>query len=152
MNPQFISRIVSAIQLSILLLILCMGTIVYVYSNQNFGNNSSNPLGSDAVIISQPILALTDEQKHGQELFTNNCASCHAITDETVVGPGLKGVTNRRPVDWILTWVKNPQKVIVGGDKYAVDLYNKFNKAQMTAFPGFKDEDIKSILAYIDAK
>ena len=152
MNPQFISRIISAIQLSILLLILCMGTMVYVYSNQNFGNSSSAPLGSDAIGISQSILVLTDEQKHGQELFTNNCSSCHAITDEIIVGRSVKGVTTRRPVDWILTWVKNPQKVIAGGDKYAVDLYNKFNKAQMTAFPNFKDEDIKSILAYIDAK
>ena len=150
MNPQFISRIVSAIQLSMLLLILCMGTMVYVYSNQNSGNaNQPNVNVSNSVI---PVVALTDEQKHGQELFTNNCASCHAITDEAVVGPGLKGATIRRPVEWILTWVKNPQKVIAGGDKYAVDLYNKYNKAQMTAFPNFKDEDIKSILAYIDAK
>ena len=152
MNPQFISRIVSAIQLSMLLLILCMGTMVYVYSNQNFGNNNVNQANANVANVTSPVVALTDEQKHGQELFTNNCASCHAITDETVVGPGLKGVTTRRPVDWILTWVKNPQKVIAGGDKYAVDLYNKYNKAQMTAFPNFKNEDIKSILAYIDAK
>ena len=124
--------------------------MVYVYANQNFGiSNQSNVNVPNSVIAT---VALTDEQKHGQELFTNNCSSCHAITDEAVVGPGLKGVTTRRPVDWILTWVKNPQKVIAGGDKYAVDLYNKYNKAQMTAFPNFKDEDIKSILAYIDAK
>jgi mono/diheme cytochrome c family protein len=152
MNPQFISRIVSAIQLSIILLILCMGTMVYVYANQNFGNSNVNQANANISNPITPVATLTDEQKHGQELFTNNCSSCHAITDEAVVGPGLKGVTTRRPVDWILTWVKNPQKVIAGGDKYAVDLYNKYNKAQMTAFPGFKDEDIKSILAYIDAK
>ena len=150
MNPQFISRIVSAIQLSILLLILSMGTMVYVYSNQNFEN--SNQTTASVSNVASSVVVLSDEQKHGQELFTNNCASCHAITDEAVVGPGLKGATTRRPVEWILTWVKNPQKVIAGGDKYAVDLYNKYNKAQMTAFPNFKDEDIKSILAYIDAK
>jgi mono/diheme cytochrome c family protein len=152
MNPQIISRVVSAIQLSMLLLILCMGTMVYVYANQNFESSNINQANTSVVNAPNSVAVLTDEQKHGQELFTNNCASCHAITDEAVVGPGLKGATTRRPVDWILTWVKNPQKVIAGGDKYAVDLYNKYNKAQMTAFPNFKDEDIKSILAYIDAK
>jgi cytochrome c2 len=94
---------------------------------------------------------LTDEQKHGQELFANNCASCHNITDEVAVGPGLKGITTRRPVEWIVTWVNNPQKVIASGDKYAVDLFNKFNKTQMTAFPNLKEEDVKAILAYIDS-
>ncbi|MES2520983.1 MAG: cytochrome c3 family protein [Bacteroidota bacterium] len=88
----------------------------------------------------------------GEQIFKNNCAACHNVTDETLVGPGLKGISQRRPIDWIVKWVHNPQAVIASGDKYAVDLYNKFNKAQMTPYPGYSEAQIKSVVAYIDAQ
>jgi hypothetical protein len=55
-------------------------------------------------------------------------------------------------LDWIVKWVHNPQAVIASGDKYANDLYNKFGKAQMTAYPGYSEAQIKSVLAYIEAQ
>lgn len=88
----------------------------------------------------------------GEQIFKNNCSTCHAVTDEVVVGPGLKGISQRRPIDWIVKWVHNPQAVIASGDKYAVDLYNKYNKAQMTAYPGYSAAQITSVIAYIDAQ
>jgi mono/diheme cytochrome c family protein len=88
----------------------------------------------------------------GEQIFKNNCSTCHAVTDEVVVGPGLKGISQRRPIDWIVKWVHNPQAVIASGDKYAVDLYNKMNKAQMTAYPGYSEAQIKGVIAYIDAQ
>ncbi|MDZ7900800.1 MAG: cytochrome c3 family protein [Arcicella sp.] len=88
----------------------------------------------------------------GEQIYKNNCSTCHAVTDEVVVGPGLKGISQRRPIDWIVKWVHNPQAVIASGDKYAVDLYNKYNKAQMTAYPGYSEGQIKSVIAYIDAQ
>lgn len=57
------------------------------------------------------------------------------ILDEALVGPGLKGISERRPIEWIVSWVHNPQAMIASGDKYANDLYNKFNKAAMTPIP-----------------
>jgi mono/diheme cytochrome c family protein len=88
----------------------------------------------------------------GEGIFKNNCTSCHAVTDEVVIGPGLKGISARRPIDWIVKWIHNPQAVITSGDKYAVDLYNKYNKTQMTAFPNLSEGQIKSVVAYIDAE
>lgn len=85
----------------------------------------------------------------GEGLFKNNCAQCHAVTDETVVGPGLKGIEERREYAWLKKWINNPMGVIGSGDKYANDLYNKFNKTQMTAFGAFGDDEVKSILAYV---
>jgi mono/diheme cytochrome c family protein len=87
----------------------------------------------------------------GETLFKNNCAACHNTSDEVLVGPGLKGVSERRPIEWIVKWVHNPQAVIASGDKYANDLYNKFNKAAMTPYPNFSEAQIKGIVAYIDA-
>lgn len=88
----------------------------------------------------------------GEQIFKNNCAACHNTSDETLVGPGLKGIGERRPLDWIVKWVHNPQAVIASGDKYANDLFKKFNQAQMTAYPNYSEDQIKSVIAYIDAQ
>jgi len=85
----------------------------------------------------------------GEKLFKNNCAQCHAVDEKKVVGPGMKGIEERRDYAWLKKWINNPNAVIASGDKYAVDLYNAYNKTQMTAFPSFGDTEIKGILAYI---
>ena len=53
---------------------------------------------------------------------------------------------------WIINFVHNSSKVIASGDAYAVDLYNKYNKTQMTSFPGLSDQDITSIVEYIKSE
>ncbi len=85
----------------------------------------------------------------GETLFKNNCAQCHAVTDEVVVGPGLKGIEERRDYAWLKSWINNPMGVIGSGDKYANELYAKYNKTQMTAFGNFGDPEVKAVLAYI---
>ncbi len=85
----------------------------------------------------------------GEKLFKNNCAQCHAANENVVVGPGLKGIEERRDYNWLKSWINNPAAVIASGDKYAVDLYEQYNKTQMTAFPSFGDTEIKDLLAYV---
>ncbi|RVU25917.1 c-type cytochrome [Sandaracinomonas limnophila] len=107
-------------------------------------------LFSLALLFSSNVVFAQDAAE-GETLFKNNCAACHNTSDEVLVGPGLKGISERRPIDWIIKWVHNPQAVIGSGDKYANDLYTKFNKAAMTPYPNFSDDQIKGIVAYIDA-
>ncbi len=83
----------------------------------------------------------------GEQLYKNNCTQCHAI-NEVVIGPALKGVHERRPLEWLIPWIRNSQKMIQEGDEYAVQLYEEYNKTVMTAYP-FSDDEILSILAYI---
>jgi mono/diheme cytochrome c family protein len=86
----------------------------------------------------------------GDALFKGNCAQCHAV-NEQVVGPALAGITKRRPISWILPWVKNSSKVVASGDAYAVALFNKFNKQQMPSF-ALSDKEVNSIVAYIGSQ
>ena len=84
----------------------------------------------------------------GEKLYNANCTQCHAI-NEVVIGPALKGIEERRERPWLLSWIKNSQKVIESGDEYAVALYEKYKKVAMPAYP-FTDAEIISVLEYID--
>ena len=86
----------------------------------------------------------------GDALFKNNCAQCHAV-NEQVVGPAMAGITKRRPISWLIPWIKNSSKVVASGDEYAVALYNKYNKQQMPSF-ALSDKEITSILAWITSQ
>ncbi len=37
----------------------------------------------------------------GKGIYDMKCQSCHKLTDERLVGPGWKGVTQRRKPEWI---------------------------------------------------
>lgn len=87
---------------------------------------------------------------NGQQLFMDKCASCHTTTSQATTGPGLKGVTERRSREWLLSWIRNSQAMVASGDPTAVELFNKFNKVAMTPFPDLADADIDAILGYIN--
>ncbi len=86
----------------------------------------------------------------GETIFKNNCASCHNTSAEKSVGPGLKGINERRELPWLVKWIHNSQAMIAAGDPYATNLYKQYNQAQMTSFPNLSEDDIKGILAYVD--
>lgn len=86
----------------------------------------------------------------GKALFQANCASCHNPYKDAT-GPALNGVDGRVPnKEWLYKWVKNSASVIASGDKYANDLYAKWNKTAMTAFPSLTNEDIDAIVTYVN--
>jgi mono/diheme cytochrome c family protein len=85
----------------------------------------------------------------GDALFKGNCAQCHAV-NEVVVGPALAGISKRRPMSWITSWVKNSSKMVARGDEYAVKIFNQYQKQQMPSFQ-LSDKEISQIVAYIDA-
>ena len=93
--------------------------------------------------------AAQDQVEAGKKVFSDNCAACHSL-DAQVVGPALKGVTERREEAWIKNFVKNSSKVIQAGDKEAVALFEKFNKTQMPAFEGsLSEEQLSAVVAYL---
>src|SRR5690606_4409604 len=88
----------------------------------------------------------------GEALFDANCKACHRVKQK-LVGPALAGIEDRAPsIDWVVRFVRNSSAVIASGDDYAVNLYNEYNKMQMTAFSSFKEQDVLNILAYVKAE
>lgn len=88
--------------------------------------------------------------KVGDALFKANCTQCHAV-NEKVVGPALAGITKRRPISWIVPWVKNSAKVVASGDVYAVKLFDDNGKQQMPSFILSKKE-IENIVAWVESQ
>ncbi|RFP63505.1 hypothetical protein D0N36_19140 [Hymenobacter lapidiphilus] len=84
----------------------------------------------------------------GDALFKANCAQCHALND-VVVGPALAGITKRRPMSWLIPWIKNSSKLIASGDEQAVKIYEQYQKQQMPSF-NLSDIEITQILYYIE--
>jgi mono/diheme cytochrome c family protein len=84
----------------------------------------------------------------GEKLFNANCVSCHAI-NEKIVGPALKDVHTRREEKWLISWIKNSQKMIKSGDPIAVQLNTEYNGLVMTSFEQLSDDNIKSIIEYV---
>lgn len=48
----------------------------------------------------------------GESISGVKCTSCHKMTDERLVGPGWKGVTERRTPEWLMNFITNPDPMI----------------------------------------
>jgi cytochrome c551/c552 len=48
----------------------------------------------------------------GSAIYDLKCASCHKMTDEKLVGPGWKGVTDRRTAEWIMNFATNTDEML----------------------------------------
>ena len=84
----------------------------------------------------------------GAKLF-QVCSACHQISDAKLIGPGLKGITQRRDREWLTRFIRNSQEVIQSGDPYAVKLFEQFNKIPMPP-NNLTDEEINILLDYIE--
>ncbi len=106
------------------------------------------------LVASIAILAIsfsnTVQAQDGKALFSQNCASCHAV-NKKLTGPALAGVEERWPDKTKLyAWIRNSAAFLKTGDAYANNLYNEYNKVAMNAFPGLTDGEIAAIIGYIN--
>lgn len=85
----------------------------------------------------------------GEALWKANCISCHAL-NKRVLGPPLAGINEKYNDEaYLIKWIKNSSAMIASGDKRSVAIYEEYNKAAMSVFPQFSDDDVRNILAYI---
>ena len=82
----------------------------------------------------------------GEVIYGVKCAACHKLTEEKLVGPGWKGVTERFKPEWIMNFVTNTDEML-----------NKDPKAQalleicLVRMPNqnLTDNDARQLLEYM---
>ncbi|MCK9481443.1 MAG: c-type cytochrome [Bacteroidia bacterium] len=86
----------------------------------------------------------------GKELFEQQaCMACHAI-DRVVIGPALKDITKQKSEEWLIKWIRNNVQLRESGDKDAIAIYKEYNQAAMNTYEHLTDNEIKSILMWIE--
>lgn len=88
----------------------------------------------------------------GKTLFKNYCAQCHAKNMKSALtGPALGGAEERWDTqENLYAWIRNSQGMIASGHPRAVELWNQYKPTVMTSYPDLTDDEIGSILAYIN--
>jgi cytochrome c2 len=111
------------------------------------------PLMIALIVALLPLTVYAGDVEHGKRLFKKHCKSCHRLTEGVIMGPSLKGVTQRVSEAWIDKWIQDPKAVIEGGDPYAIKLVKKFKKImpKKSAMGDPKNrDDIISFLKSVD--
>jgi len=95
-------------------------------------------------------LQINSYSQDGKKLFKANCAACHSVGSNKVVGPGLAGINEKREKEWLHKWIKNSGELIASGDADANEIFEEYNKLPMPPQP-VDDAQIDAILEYIAA-
>ncbi len=102
-------------------------------------------LSTFLLLLNIPIFVMA--QNPGEKTFKTVCAACHTIGNGRLVGPDLSNILKKRPMKWILQFVKSPQKKISGGDVYAEKLFKTYKI--MMPDQKLSDIQIKDVIDYI---
>ena len=78
------------------------------------------------------------------------CKACHTIGGGKLVGPDLKGITERRDEVWLIKFIQNSQQLIDAGDPVAIQVFEENSKIPMPPNPQLSEEQVKDILLYIE--
>ncbi len=105
---------------------------------------------SFSLLVSLFVSSFDTYAQTGEEIFKRDCASCHMLTDAKLIGPGLKGVTDKYEKEWLVKWITNSSEFIATGDERAVAVWEEYNKVAMPAFYYNDPEDYEKLLAYIE--
>lgn len=101
-------------------------------------------------LVGLPARAGAQEPSTGETTFKQKCVACHTIGSGDLVGPDLAGVTTRRDKAWLTRWIKEPDKVLAGGDATATQLFEQYNKIPMPNL-ALSDTDVASLIAYFES-
>jgi mono/diheme cytochrome c family protein len=82
----------------------------------------------------------------GEKIQGVKCSSCHKTTDEKLVGPGWKGVTERRKPEWIMNFITNPDPMIDKDPEVQAQL-----EICLVRMPnqGLTDDDARHVLEFM---
>lgn len=83
-------------------------------------------------------------------LFTRKCSSCHTYGKGDLVGPDLKGATDRHSRQWLVSWISSSEQTIRSGDVAAAALFKKYKQQRMPE-QSFSPSELAALLDYLAA-
>jgi len=120
------------------------------------------PLGRTAYLATWALLAgallapgpavAQSEDAEAAAYFRQSCTSCHTIGGGRLVGPDLRGVTERQERTWLERFIVEPGTVLASGDPYAAKLKEEANGAVMPPLPGMSRAMAGRLLDLIEAE
>src|SRR5262245_41639105 len=82
--------------------------------------------------------------------FARKCSSCHTYGRGVLVGPDLKGATDRHSRQWLTAWIASSETVIKSGDPAAISLFARF-KSQRMPDQSLTPEELSALIDYLAA-
>jgi mono/diheme cytochrome c family protein len=101
------------------------------------------------LISSAPAAGAGATAADAKKIFTQRCSACHTFGKGIKVGPDLKGVTQRRPHEWLLRFVRSSQSVIQSGDVTASQLFLQFKRQRMPDWTDLSADQIGGLLTWL---
>lgn len=94
--------------------------------------------------------SLQQTATEGETIFKTKCVGCHTIGGGDLAGPDLKGVTQKREINWLNNWLKAPDKMLANGDPIATQLLQAFNNIPMPNLM-LSDAEVAALIAYLQS-
>jgi len=98
-----------------------------------------------SLLLSLPSFSQTAETETNFAI----CKACHTIGGGQLVGPDLKGVTEKYDEAWLVKFIQNSQALIDAGDPAAIKVWEENSKIPMPPNPQLNEEQVKDIILYI---
>ncbi len=87
----------------------------------------------------------TELAAQGETVFKQMCTACHK-TDQKLIGPPVKGIFERRSVEWVMNMILNPEQML-DEDPIAMELLKEHNNVRMLD-QNLTEEDAKALVEY----
>lgn len=84
----------------------------------------------------------------GEDIFRSRCRSCHSLSEEDGIGPGLSAVTEKRDRAWLIRWMKAPDRVLARKDPVALQLFTQYKELPMPNLR-LSDTDVEALIKYL---
>lgn len=104
-------------------------------------------LRSFLLVLALLLAAGTARADSGKDLFEKQCAGCHTIGGGDGAGPDLKGVAGKRPAEWLVRVIAEPDKLTAEKDATQAELVKRYGMEMPNL--GVSREDAKKIAAFL---